>query len=69
MHIWFACSANMENGTSAMLRMGVELPDATDLLLTEDTLEQIEDLIGQQLVNDGHEPADVHILSWQEYGG
>ena len=69
MHIWFACRAHMEDGTSVTFRQGVELPDVTDLRLSADTLEEVEDLFAQRLVDAGLEAAEVHVLSWQEYGG
>ena len=69
MHIWFACSAHMADGTCVMFRTGMELPNATDLLLSMETLEEIEDLCVQHLAGAGHEAAEVRVLSWQEYAG
>lgn len=69
MHIWFSCSAHMMDGSSVMFRTGMELPEAKDLLLSTETLEEIEDICVQHLVEAGHEAAEVHVLSWQEYGG
>ena len=61
MHIWFACSAHMADGTNVMFRTGMELPSAKDLLLSTETLEEVEDLCVQHLADAGHEVEDVRV--------